>query len=82
MVMAAGAELEAVVAVVKEVGSRLVGRMLVIHSLDLVGIYSPGWSLAVVAADRGYFLEGDRRVDNSVMATLWNLDRVIVKSMF
>jgi hypothetical protein len=75
-------ELEAEIAEV-EIDLMTGDRTLVMKLLDLVGIYSPGLVLAVVA-DRGYSVEGGRKVDKSLKVALWILDpdRVVVKNKF
>jgi hypothetical protein len=61
-------ELEAEVAEF-EIDSMTADHMSVMKLLDLVGIYSPGLVLAVVA-DREYSVEGGRKVDNSLKVAL------------
>jgi hypothetical protein len=76
-------ELEAVAAVEVEIDSMTADHMSVTKLLDLVGIYSLGLAIAVVA-DREYSVEGGRKVDNSLKGALWipEPDRVVVKNMF
>jgi hypothetical protein len=66
-----------------EIDSMTAGRRSVMKLLDLVGIYSLGLAIAVVA-DREYSVEGGRKVDNSLKGALWipEPDRVVVKNMF
>ena len=76
-------ELEAAAAVEAEIDSMTADHMSVTKLLDLVGIYSLGLAIAVVA-DREYSVEGGRKVDNSLKAALWIPEpgRVVVKNMF
>lgn len=76
-------ELEAVAAAEAEIDSMTADHMLVMKLLDLVGIYSLGLAIAVVA-DREYSVEGDRKVGNSLKGASWipEPDRVVVKNMF
>jgi hypothetical protein len=78
-------ELEAVAAAEVEIDSMTADHMSVMKLLDLVGIYSLGLAIAVVA-DREYSVEGGRKVDNSLKAALWIPEpepgRVVVKNMF
>lgn len=68
LAVVAEAELVAVV-VEAEVDLTPVNHMSVMKILDLVGIYSPGLVIAVVAV-HGYSVEGDRKVDSCVMGAL------------
>jgi hypothetical protein len=78
-------ELEAAAAAEVEIDSMTADHMSVTKLLDLVGIYSLGLAIAVVA-DREYSVEGGRKVDNSLKAALWIPEpepgRVVVKNMF
>jgi hypothetical protein len=75
--------LGAVAAAEAETDSMTAGHRSVMKLLDLVGIYSLGSVLAVVA-DREYSVEGGRKVDNSLKGALWIPEpgRVVVKNMF
>jgi hypothetical protein len=63
-------ELGAVAAAAEvEIDLMTAGRRLVMKPLDLVGIYSLGLVIAVVA-DREYSVEGGRKADNSLKGAL------------
>ena len=57
------------VAVEVEIDSMTADHRSVMKLLDLVGIYSLGLAIAVVA-DREYSVEGGRKVDNSLKEAL------------
>lgn len=66
-----------------EIDSMTADHRSVMKLRDLVGIYSLGLVIAVVA-DREYSVEGGRKVDNSLKGALWIPEpgRVVVKNMF